>query len=544
MSPAEQSSDLQLRVPGRTHRVFSIPEILMEIFQWLSPSRLSWTAASKIRLTLYRAAFVCTAFRDPALDILWRELGSLMPLLKIVKLYRNRKLYNRRVRPPIVPFTPYGWSRFLLYSSRIHTLSLGIDYSNEDEVSINSLTTELNSRAQGEPAFPSMEALFWGQPELKSLPESLVIAALSHPPTLRCFNMDLEPSHVVTSDVLGTMLHKLRNTVPMLQELSFEGFSDVPVREHYGLLAGLQALRVLECRVVSLPMLRFCADLGNLAVFRVDLTTFPSKDYQHVCLRTVCTLKVRASMDTILRFLETMTYPLLTSLEIDITQNPEKKRLAPRFKELSMMFAPNQALRTLWINLHMYTSLDDLVNVVAPLLELHQLEDVTIKSYDVILDDNGLHDLASSWPNLRTLAISGWANDMNREPHIQALAVFAHFCPKLHWLELPSLEVPLDPGPVPAVCHSLRYLIFDFRIYSMTRRCPRPVQVARFLHEMFPNVACLEDDEDDENDGLRTDYWKEVNEVWTALRAGRDLKEPEGVLYYSHTEFVTLNALR
>ncbi|KAH9947381.1 hypothetical protein B0H21DRAFT_708525 [Amylocystis lapponica] len=482
------------------------------------------------------------AFRDPALDILWRDLTYAWPLLNIIKLYGSNgdeKHTAHRVKLPalLVPLTPSGWSKFLFYSSRIHTLSVTVDsfsaYTNEI---LDSLFTELSSRVQGKPVFPSLESLRWEQSGFTSFDESLVITFLSHSAILRCFKMNGRSDPTNTSEALGTILRKLHETVPVLEELSLKGYSDASIEENYNLLTGFQALRVLECSVVSLPTLHFCADLESLTELKVALEKRPSEECRHLCLRDVRSLRVEASLDVALHFLGAVTYPLLTSLEINDGSTKKLQELVPHLKAFSIMFAPNQALRTLRIYLSIRGSADvRLVEIVAPLLELRQLEEVAIdtgRSQDASLDDKDLSTLASSWPNLVALDIS--LHPGKYEPHIHALAAFARFCPKLRSLKLHSIIVPSDPGPAPAMCHSLRYLDIEYhRLPYGSEFVSRPIREAHFLHKMFPNVA---GNANDESNGLNN--WKEVNKVWAALRAGEDVQEPEG-MNYSCREYIT-----
>ncbi|KAH9940312.1 hypothetical protein B0H21DRAFT_824829 [Amylocystis lapponica] len=524
MSPgAEQICD---DVPGPPHRVLSIQEILEEIFQWLSPRQLRWHPASRMIKTLYRAALVCTAFQGPALDVLWRDLESVRPLLKIMEIYGS----DGDDKPLLVPLAPHGWSRFLVYSSRIHTLSFELGNREKDEGLIKSVATELSSHAPRAPAFPCLASLRWnrvGYLCMESLDEALATTFLSHCPALRRFEMI--PNHgSTTTAFLGTILRKLHATVPMLQELSLQEFSEASIRENYSLLAGFQALRSLECPVVSLPMLRFCAE-RDLAEFKLALTMPLTNESGHVCLRTVRSLRVEASIETILRFLGAVTYPLLTSLDLCLSEYVHDWTRFPRhLKAFSTMFAPYQALRTLRIVCGIYGDGDfPLVELVAPLLELRQLEEVAIDtgltSQHMSLDDDGLYKLASSWPCLKALEIGPKMERGEHEPSIPALAAFARFCPNLRSLTLSSIVVPSDLGPVLAVCHSLRYLLIWFhRLPKDSSTVARPIQVAHFLHKMFPNVARIEDDGYDECG------WAEVNGVWAKLRAGQDVKELEG----------------
>lgn len=55
------------------HRCLCISEILREIFEYCALSNLS---------PLAHLARTCRLFREPALDILWRELDDVSPLMK------------------------------------------------------------------------------------------------------------------------------------------------------------------------------------------------------------------------------------------------------------------------------------------------------------------------------------------------------------------------------------------------------------------------------------------------------------------------------
>jgi hypothetical protein len=60
------------------HRIFGIPEILAEIMTYVDTGR-----ACRQKWLLW-IALSCKAFSSHALDILWVELESLLPLLKLL----------------------------------------------------------------------------------------------------------------------------------------------------------------------------------------------------------------------------------------------------------------------------------------------------------------------------------------------------------------------------------------------------------------------------------------------------------------------------
>lgn len=67
-------------------RVLWNSDILSHVFEYLgmddgSPSEEEGTG----RKHLYWAALTCKTFVDPALDVLWRSMRSLMPLIQILR---------------------------------------------------------------------------------------------------------------------------------------------------------------------------------------------------------------------------------------------------------------------------------------------------------------------------------------------------------------------------------------------------------------------------------------------------------------------------
>ncbi|KAH9947384.1 hypothetical protein B0H21DRAFT_739342 [Amylocystis lapponica] len=161
-------------------------------------------------------------------------------------------------------------------------------------------------------------------------------------------------------------------------------------------------------------------------------------------------------MTTILHFLGAVTYPLLTSLEMGDFEHVQKwTEFVPHLRAFSTMFAHYQALRTLRIVCRIDNYSDNfwLVELVAPLLELHQLEEVMILTYSerMSLDDDGLCKLASSWPNLISLTLDSdiFVYPAKDVPYmaLHAIAAFARFCSNLHSLELPAITVPSNINP-------------------------------------------------------------------------------------------------
>jgi hypothetical protein len=67
------------------HRLFGIPEVLAEITRYVGVGYRGYGKEFRRRRKhLLWTALSCKAFSSHALDVLWRELDSLLPLLKLL----------------------------------------------------------------------------------------------------------------------------------------------------------------------------------------------------------------------------------------------------------------------------------------------------------------------------------------------------------------------------------------------------------------------------------------------------------------------------
>ena len=75
-----------------THRALICQEIVENICEFLDPQQLNQPSRQvaesiKLRTTLVNVAHTCQAFYDPALRVLWRHLGGISDLLRVLPQY-------------------------------------------------------------------------------------------------------------------------------------------------------------------------------------------------------------------------------------------------------------------------------------------------------------------------------------------------------------------------------------------------------------------------------------------------------------------------
>ena len=75
-----------------THRALICQEIVENVCEFLDPYQLNkqlrqGAESTKPRSTLVKLAHTCKAFSDPALRVLWRHLGGISHLLRVLPQY-------------------------------------------------------------------------------------------------------------------------------------------------------------------------------------------------------------------------------------------------------------------------------------------------------------------------------------------------------------------------------------------------------------------------------------------------------------------------
>jgi hypothetical protein len=74
------------------HRIFDIPELLTEIFEYLTTPDWSLWASRRVpgAQDLLRTALCCKTFSGPALDVLWEKMRSELPLFALLPGFQKQ----------------------------------------------------------------------------------------------------------------------------------------------------------------------------------------------------------------------------------------------------------------------------------------------------------------------------------------------------------------------------------------------------------------------------------------------------------------------
>ncbi|OJA13364.1 hypothetical protein AZE42_04504 [Rhizopogon vesiculosus] len=131
-------------------------EILLDIFTIIRDDEaFIWMRPSRDYSTIAALARTCRAFKEPALDVLWKNMDRLKPLISYlpegVKVATNGEMSLRR--PPFAE----EWMIFSQYAHRIHSLT--IYYAGLDEIS--DLVAEALAFAPSSVMLPNLRTLEW-----------------------------------------------------------------------------------------------------------------------------------------------------------------------------------------------------------------------------------------------------------------------------------------------------------------------------------------------------------------------------------------------
>ncbi|KAH9948842.1 hypothetical protein B0H21DRAFT_787475 [Amylocystis lapponica] len=483
------------------HRALDIPEIIYEIIQHLQPqTSCNYCYESPQLRDLAKVARVCKALSEPTLDILWRELDNMLPLLRLLSPLqsvsvgnqgfmgsRNDDAYFMRGQVPLDE-----WTRFQLYARRVRHLS-----SNYFEMKDDSIFIELSRLTDGNPLLPSLTRLNWVPPLLSQADNFFLIS-----PSLRSLALfPVVPEgfdrihHELLDQAYEQLLRRLFARAPFLEE--FYIYEDCgPVVASYLPIAEAKHVRVLDITVArsaftDTTFARAISAMESLDHLKIHLEKpfTPSGGFsnlRHLCVHS-------DSFSFITGFLSAIGSRRLLSIHI-VHCSITNQANAEMFLECLAQCVKHTSLRNLTLickrfstsSLHLVSRLADFLKTLLP---LHDLETLRIEvCHSLASSDEDVLAMASAWPRLTSLTL------LHQLPNVENLSIWslrhlARLCPNLTRLRLSNVGTQLsDPFPSDAAQvrqHGLEQLEFNCQPFG---GAGEHAQVARFLNRLFPNL--------------------------------------------------------
>ncbi|KAF8869807.1 hypothetical protein BD779DRAFT_1681685 [Infundibulicybe gibba] len=522
--------------------------ILREIFCRLDTTENS-TYTPENKITLLHAASTCRAFMEPAPDVLWRSMSSIMPVMKLLSL--NLQTIGGADNIWIFgdDFSDSGWARFDYYSKRVREFR----YHSAPAQDMTMAALLYLSRYRPV-VFPHLRNIVW----TGSMSPFVMLLASSTLGSLDITGVEDDDPGVLTT-LLSVLGHLPQSVTKIALRGSFQicltlvskisSLSTVILSDHdtplsLTFLRGLGALKYLECLHITMDIAPLTL-LGHIG--------FPA-------LRTLC---ISGRFDSIYKFVTILASEQISSISVSSTFQGTHSSFRGRGRGSGRGHPPGHGSRELpdfqdllkfiairWHHLdHLDFNLPTMspkypdttsYTLLQPFHNRHLLDTISIRGFSCLSSsDQDLADMGTSWPVVRTLiipfssypiAISDLGSESppkagTRTPTMLGLRQLAELCPGLT-----TLQLSIDVQDLPTLTgeplnHSLQSLsVGDSPIKN-------PVLVAKHLDCIFPYLKTVSgnnpvinfmggDDSDEVMDPIR-DGWKLVEGILHNCQAGR-----------------------
>ncbi|GBE88731.1 hypothetical protein SCP_1401360 [Sparassis crispa] len=510
------------------HRALESLDILEEIFQYYSPANM-WEIEN--RRDLARAARVCRAFADPALNVLWRSLEDMLPALMLFPSFSISMVADGNGKDKreisLGEISQAAWERFLQYAKRVRELSLtttGILSS-----APSCVLEQLAQHNNGQALFPCLEELLWIQPLRSSTgilhliaPSLQILSIRNEVPTLLIPTIGGEEKDKLGKDeqVFEDVLKSIFSRVSYLQTLALTGTFHPLLLVPIGMCKSLREVSISRVsRDVNLQGIKALASLPHLVKLLISppLTIGEITDCKGFPVLEVLNIRSGSSSTAVTRFLSMILSPSLHELIASITADVDAQ-IRP---VLSLIASKFPSLRELQFGvIHPGVERISFSGAFKPVMSLRSLRIANFGvSSSMSLSAEQLVDAASAWPDVEELSISSTMLLQGDDPSIDAVHVLteiSRLCLKLESLNIPYLDYQNPPSVNAHIAgpgHGLRDL--EMSDYS-NRTITDHARVAHFLDSVFPQLAI--------DSALRMLKWPRQNATGTGANWERVLE--------------------
>ncbi|KAJ7983058.1 hypothetical protein DFH06DRAFT_715021 [Mycena polygramma] len=473
-------------------RALQIAEIVRMI---CDQARVTWSSSQTTLVSLARTSKI---FSDPALDALWYEQHSLVPLAKCMpdtlweeqgRKKRNIVIHLRR------PITSEDMSRFLFYSVRVRQLEMR-NLSTYGAVHHDFLRAlDMASPVQG--CMPRLSIFSWSPTKkdplsimhhfLGSQTRKIVIelgdetAGLSILPYIKSscplvttfdLYLDTDPQSVSPrsiSDAVCGWPHLVDLSIPNLDKAGFTHISRLPFLANLSLysakdtaslhlpdfLAG-RTFPVLNKLSISCETARFCA-----GVIRV----ISSRHFQSLSITQMTNWTTAAWQELHTTIRDCLDHTALNAIEVEAKGVRRPSDTAP------------------------YVLSSD---AVRHLLAFKNMTDVTYQVYPCVdANDDFLEEMALAWPKIERLYLGSEVLHMQPpQATLKCLIAFARHCS-----ELSSLGVRMNASLVPTFTqvrgHRISHSLNSLEVGTSPIDPGVDTPAAAFISNLFPELEYL-----------------------------------------------------
>ncbi|KAJ7171542.1 hypothetical protein C8R46DRAFT_1349480 [Mycena filopes] len=462
--------------------------------------------------SLLRIALTCQSLCEPALDVLWRDLTSLIPLLNLLPGFTTIVEVRGHSAVDIEHYTLLGalatedLARLRYHAARVHTLRLNNPLAHSGSGGMDLAIFTRIARVHPDPLLPHLHTLaIMASTGLSSALPSLV------PATLRVVELDSNRGLREGITFLAFLSAAGHATPPVLEVLRLRGrfpgnildviprFTSLRRLELYdidknvdqaSLIAGLNAIHAGEMRTLEVLTLRNVPSTGSAGGLRT------------ISLPALRALDISGGFHFIDAVVHHLTAPDLQSLEFtfrtgpevelaedDVISENEDDTLLVRWRYLTHGVADRWESTLESVTLSVLGDLDFSplyhLNLRRFILTIENSAWSPINNYTVSV-------LASNWPRLEHLVLT-IKESGGTVPSIDCLVDLANLCPSLRYLEI-SVRFPDTISwtswmPTSSASHPLQTLVLPYP--SGNLETPQIHKCAELLDTFFPELESL-----------------------------------------------------
>ncbi|TFK66953.1 hypothetical protein BDN72DRAFT_899368 [Pluteus cervinus] len=407
-------------------------------------------------------ALACKPFEEPTLDLLWRIMESVLPVLRLIPGFKE--IHNDMVL--IGSTDEESCPRFHAYRRRIQSLDIYAMGLDADFVRLHTSAIIRLSHLPGG-FMPSLRSLKIRADDSTSIAfekSILLLPCLLQSIQLQSLSLMLYPTLDIDDQGLGPLTTILVNSNPNLRVLKLYG--RLPF-EYASALTGwrnLQSLALgLSADSWTFETIKALCTLTDLVELKLDMgetTSITNLGELPTSFPNLTKLILAGRLPLVNQFLEIPPVTNLQSISIRRMRtdlDEQGSRLAreaecTEWKVCCQKLARFTSLRELSLDWNILRSSGapilysvGALTIIEPLLTLRTLETLSLKSLQPFLPffDNDIDRMATAWPNIRVLHLGHVLAPPNGRPTFAALETLAAKCPNLNRLTI-IVGSPLD----------------------------------------------------------------------------------------------------
>ncbi|KAJ7666779.1 hypothetical protein DFH06DRAFT_251248 [Mycena polygramma] len=474
--------------------------------------------SSQSKQPLSALARTCRFFHEQALQALWREMHSIVPLLKC---FPDDLFFIRAIRPE-------DWTSVRLHAARIKE----IIFDQEDLYLGEHVADSLHLALCGRHLLPQLEKMTW---RMGDFPYRHFVSFLGPVGTKISLTLRSGASYLTRLQILATR-------VPPLTELRIFGRHrsrhDSEESVESLLVRRLHHLRLLETPIFEPCTIYHIASLADLQFLALDFCTL-SPDKAPPILNTVFpslrkltleafTTEWPAYVINMLRQCPLAELSLHLSGAHDLGLGPPESRDAyARLNSEIRTHCVAAALTTFhasYSDSSTPSPLDMAVcaDTLRPLYGFYNLRTLVIRASRFDLTDAELGELATAWPHLKCLDLGSAVVLTAVESPRLTLESFALLAERFPALVELGLDFDTQTIPVPMPYQSPQVNLRKLSVH--TSRVGSPAEVAGYIARIFPGIQAIEARSDvnggEPGDGISTgERWMETMKLIRELQA-------------------------